>query len=117
ALGKKPELLNVKFGVKAGFPSFALIKDLALPAKGKAVTLDTSGPAPQALTHPPRKPVAMARNISWNNWLASMFEQDPNCTHGCDKSGDTGSTGASGIPGDPGMAGDRPGKAPNGNCT
>jgi hypothetical protein len=115
ALHKKNPLVNVRLGGRPVLPSFSLIQDLG-DRRTHNVTIDTSGPAPQALRSPPRKTPARLTGVSWHGFPHAILPLQT-CSTGCDTSGVTGNTGASGAPGAPGANGISPANAPDGNCT
>lgn len=114
ALHEKSAFLNVNLKSNLALPSFSLVKDLADTGKHQ-ITIDTSGPEPQALRPPPHKIPAQMKAASWHGAPDAFFLQQ-DCTRGCDHTGSVGANGSSGAPGHFGLPGTSPLKAANGAC-
>jgi hypothetical protein len=112
-LRQRPTLLNVKYGGKPSLPPFLLVKDL-VKVTPHVITLDTSGPEPQALRPAPPKSATL-RTASWIGPPPTLFPVQT-CSTGCNTSGDTGTTGTSGTPGGSGPNGLPGGVGPDGTC-
>jgi hypothetical protein len=118
-LQRKGALLNVSLGGRPLLPSFSTFASTrdAPKIRTHVITLDTSGPEPQALWPPPRKLPARVTGVSWNGLLPAILPLQDDCSTGCDHTGNPGATGASGVPGAPGANGLSSANAPDGNCS
>lgn len=114
-LQKHSSVLSIKFRDK--LPSFSTVQQ-TVPSRGHMITIDTSGPEPQARTHPPRKASASLQTASWRGSSGRSFLVLPpqDCSTGCNNTGDGGANGTSGAPGAPGINGTSPPNSPDGNC-
>jgi hypothetical protein len=110
-LHKQSAAVNIRWG--DNLPSFSTIQQI-VPAHGHLISIDTSGPEPQALRPAPHKPIL--HNATLRVSLPSIVPIQ-NCNTGCDVSGTSGLTGTTGTPGTAGAAGGVGAKGLDGNCS